>query len=149
MRGHITLYINAHFHRRGGSLYTIQTAETNALDSSAILTKLGSCDGGWGSAGNNPSYHSPGTYRVMRDWFLEYSSQSSPSSTTFDDLVYTSQNLWHGVQCSTQGMFSNWVAVELLSPEMIQSTGEDFSDGVSPQYEFGVEGVRAIWRIVL
>jgi hypothetical protein len=32
-------------------------------DSKNRIVKLGSCWGGWGADGNNPSYHSPGSYK--------------------------------------------------------------------------------------
>merc|ERR1712232_1461976 len=32
------------------------------------LVKLGACWGGWNGDGNNPSYHSPGHFRVMKDY---------------------------------------------------------------------------------
>merc|ERR1711939_462357 len=32
------------------------------------LVKLGACWGGWDGTGNNPSYHSPGSYKAMRDF---------------------------------------------------------------------------------
>ena len=32
------------------------------------IVKLGSCWGGWGSQGQNPSYHAPGVYRMCRDY---------------------------------------------------------------------------------
>ena len=40
--------------------------------SSHRLLKLGLCQGGWEENGNNPSYHSPGAYRAMRDYHLLY-----------------------------------------------------------------------------
>eukprot|EP00751_Fragilariopsis_kerguelensis_P033136 CAMPEP_0170972222 /NCGR_PEP_ID=MMETSP0735-20130129/45900_1 /TAXON_ID=186038 /ORGANISM="Fragilariopsis kerguelensis, Strain L26-C5" /LENGTH=887 /DNA_ID=CAMNT_0011392751 /DNA_START=66 /DNA_END=2729 /DNA_ORIENTATION=+ len=42
--------------------------ETDNSKADFRLVKLGSCWGGWGGQGNNPSYHSPGSFRVMKDY---------------------------------------------------------------------------------
>ena len=34
------------------------------------IVKLGSCWGGWGNQGQNPSYHAPGVYRLCRNYMM-------------------------------------------------------------------------------
>jgi hypothetical protein len=77
------------------------------------LLKLGSCWGGWNSSGNNPSYHSPGSFKVMRDFQKTFpSSERSYTLPNFgsgsledhwNQLIDTSYKVLNAVQCPTQG----------------------------------------------
>jgi hypothetical protein len=77
------------------------------------IVKLGSCWGGWGSNGNNPSYHSPGSYKVMRDFHVafpasdrDYTLPNFGSGTLkghWDQLIATSYASVSALQCPEQG----------------------------------------------
>jgi len=125
------------------------------------LVKLGSCWGGWGSSGNNPSYHSPGSYRLMREFFLSYGNVATtnpgyPEYTRddFDTLIDTSYDVLFGVQCASQGMVPNWARIVVVAGSdgtgsTITSDGGSFSGSGTPQYEFGSEASRTVWRVAL
>ena len=73
------------------------------------LLKLGSCWGGWGSEGNNPSYHAPGHFRMMRDFqaSIENRSYALPSfvnSESWNNLIYTSYKFLEKTQCPHTGL---------------------------------------------
>ncbi|KAG7351491.1 laminin G domain containing protein [Nitzschia inconspicua] len=53
------------------------------------MVKLGSCWGGWDNNGNNPSYHSPGSYRIMRDFQQSYDGPRNGYNAV-------SQSEWNG-----------------------------------------------------
>ena len=78
------------------------------------ILKLGSCWGGWQSNGNNPSYHSPGSFKVMRDFHVafpqgdrDYSLPNFGGSGTLKDkwnqLIDTSYAFLATAQCPDQG----------------------------------------------
>jgi hypothetical protein len=85
------------------------------VDSSSAyrLVKLGSCWGGWGNNGNNPSYHSPGSFKVMRDYHIafpyderDYSLPNFGSGNLEDhwnQLIDTTYAVLAAVQCPAQG----------------------------------------------
>ena len=116
------------------------------------LLKLGSCWGGWGSNGNNPSYHAPGHFRMMRDF------QDSIKSRTYTLPSYVNQNSWNSLidtsykflsttQCQETGLVPNWALVKEIDSETLEKESGTFSGSGTPQYEFGAEAGRTMWRV--
>jgi len=133
------------------SVVAFMEFNTVVRDSDHRLLKLGSCWGGWGSSGQNPSYHSPGSFKMMRDYHLEFPaaerSYTSYPENEWNKLVHTSYELLFGVQCPSQGMVPNWASVRTTNNGGITSDGGSFSGSGTPQYEFGAEASRTIWRV--
>jgi len=120
--------------------------------SSHRLVKLGSCWGGWGSDGNNPSYHAPGHYRMMRDFqaSIESRSYSLPSyvnSETWNMVIDTSYKFLETTQCPDTGLVPNWALVKEVNSQTLAKQEGSFSGSGTPQYEFGAEASRTIWRV--
>lgn len=117
------------------------------------LVKLGSCWGGWDSNGNNPSYHAPGHYRVMRDFqaSLALNSGGRPSSYDWDMLIDTSYKFLSIAQCPSgygSGLVPNWALVqESADGSILEARSGSFSGSGTPQYEFGAEASRTMWRV--
>ena len=116
------------------------------------LLKLGSCWGGWESDGNNPSYHAPGHFRMMRDF------QASVQSRAYNLPSYVNENSWNNVietsykflkttQCPGTGLVPNWALVKEINPQTLAKNAGSFSGSGTPQYEFGAEASRTIWRV--
>jgi hypothetical protein len=108
------------------------------------LVKLGSCWGGWETNGNNPSYHSPGSYRIMRDYQKSYNGQRNGyiavSDTEWNELIATSHHVLQAVQCPADGaLIPNWATIGLDSSNQIFHFGGGFSGSGTPQYEYGAE----------
>lgn len=85
------------------SISAFMQYETNTDEAGFRLLKLGSCWGGWESSGNNPSYHSPGSYKIMRDYHVAYSGSRSYqtfSSADFGTMISTSYKVLDGTQVS-------------------------------------------------
>jgi hypothetical protein len=79
------------------------------------LLKLGSCWGGWDSNGNNLSYHTPGHYRMMRDFQASINSGNQPSSDDWNMLIDTSYMFLNVAQCPSgtgSGLVPNWALVQ-------------------------------------
>merc|ERR1711862_846788 len=81
--------------------------DNTALSSSGShrLLKLGSCWGGWDMYGNNPSYHAPGHFRMMRDFQAAIQSRSYTlppfvNTESWNDLINTSYKFFETTQCS-------------------------------------------------
>ena len=93
------------------------------------LLKLGSCWGGWDSAGNNPSYHAPGHFRMMRDFqaSIENRSYILPSyvnTDSWNSLIETSYKFFETTQCPGTGLVPNWALVkEINSQTMAKQPG--------------------------
>jgi len=118
------------------------------------LVKLGSCWGGWDSAGNNPSYHSPGSYRVMKDYQKTFPNSdragyNAVSQSDWKKLIDTSHEVMRAVQCSNDGaLVPNWAPVKVSGGKIVH-TGSDFSGSGTPQYEYGAEAARTTFRVAL
>ena len=122
------------------------------------LLKLGSCWGGWYPNGNNPSYHSPGSYKIMRDFHVNYPysrSYAMPNfeegdlSATWNNLIDTSHDVIHATKCQDAiGMVPNWAKVTVENNQIVH-VNESFSGSNTPQWEFGAEASRTIWRLAL
>jgi hypothetical protein len=83
------------------SISAFMQFNVNTDEAGFSLVKLGSCWGGWGASGQNPSYHSPGSYKIMRDYHLSYSSSGNYQTfiaAEFNTLFETSYKLLFGTQ---------------------------------------------------
>jgi hypothetical protein len=117
------------------------------------LVKLGSCWGGWGSAGNNPSYHSPGSYRVMKDYQKSFPNNqrvgyNAISQEEWTMLIDTSHEVLRAVQCSKGALVPNWATIGESGGKIIH-TGGSFSGSGTAQYEYGAEAARTTFRVAL
>jgi len=119
------------------------------------LLKLGACWGGWEGSGNNPSYVSPGGYRLMRDFQSALNKEDRDgyeeiSADEWDKLVATSHEMVLASQCQSDGaMVPNWVTLGTNSNGNIINTGGSFSGSGTPQYVYGAEAARTTWRVAL
>merc|ERR1719387_477668 len=119
------------------------------------LVKLGSCWGGWENEGNNPSYHSPGSFRVMKDYQKNFPNNlrkgySAVSQSNWKKLIDTSHEVLRAVQCSNDGaLVPNWATIGLDNGGEIKHSGGSFSDSGTPQYEYGAEAARTTFRVAL
>jgi len=124
------------------------------------IVKLGSCWGGWETEGQNPSYHSPGSYRLMKDYQKDFpNSDRDYMMPNFQDgistearwnrVIDTSYEFLDEAQCDDMGLVPNWaMATEAGSGEINLYPGS-FSGSGTPQYEFGAEASRTVWRVLL
>jgi len=118
------------------------------------LVKLGSCWGGWEGQGNNPSYHSPGSFRVMKDyqkWFPKSDrvGYKAISQDEWTKLIDTSHEVLRAVQCSNDGaLVPNWATIGVSGGKIVH-TGGSFSGSGTPQYEYGAEAARTTFRVAL
>jgi len=118
------------------------------------LVKLGACWGGWEGEGNNPSYHSPGSYRVMKDYQASFPNKdrngySAVPQSEWKKLIDTSHEVLRAVQCSNDGaLVPNWATIGVKNGKIVHSGG-GFSGSGTPQYEYGAEGARSTFRVAL
>eukprot|EP00542_Grammatophora_oceanica_P004661 CAMPEP_0194065916 /NCGR_PEP_ID=MMETSP0009_2-20130614/85733_1 /TAXON_ID=210454 /ORGANISM="Grammatophora oceanica, Strain CCMP 410" /LENGTH=1128 /DNA_ID=CAMNT_0038718813 /DNA_START=91 /DNA_END=3477 /DNA_ORIENTATION=+ len=123
------------------------------------LVKLGSCWGGFGANGNNPSYHSPGSYKAMRDYHVAFPSNersyslpnygSGSLESHWDQLIATSYETLEATQCLDFGMVPNWATVDVDGSGNMYHTGGSFTGSGTPQWEYGSEAARTTWRVAL
>merc|ERR1712157_180156 len=123
------------------------------------LTKLGSCWGGWDSNGNNPSYPAPGAFRAMRDFHTSYDGSRNYAMPTFGDnlsvenkwnmLIETTYKFYDTTQCTDTGVVPNWALVKEKNGQKLDRESGSFSGSSTPQYEFGAEASRTMWRVAL
>ena len=124
----------------------------------ARLLKLGSCWGGWDNQGQNPSYHSPGSFKIMRDFHVAFPDGDRDYTVPdygngdlmshWQRLIDTSYAVFDTTQCPDEGMFPNWATITQSGTD-IEHAGIDFSGSNTPQREFGSEASRTIWRLAL
>jgi len=138
-------------------LYNTKSSKTGNANR---IVKLGSCWGGWESEGQNPSYHSPGSYRLMkayqknfldidRDYAMPSFDDGIDTETRWNRVIETSYEFLDEAQCEDVGLVPNWaMATETLFGN-IQLYPGSFSGSGTPQYEFGAEASRTIWRVLL
>ena len=118
------------------------------------LVKLGSCWGGWEGDGNNPSYHSPGSYRVMKDYQNSFPNNdrvgyNAIPQSEWKKLIDTSHEFLRATQCSNDGaLVPNWATVGVSGGNIVH-TGDGFSGSGTPQYEYGAEAARTTFRVAL
>jgi len=123
------------------------------------LIKLGSCWGGWDSNGNNPSYPAPGAFRAMRDFHISYDGSRNYVMPTFGDnislenkwnmLIDTTYKFYGTTQCTDTGVVPNWALVREVDSQNLAKQSGSFSGSGTPQYEFGAEASRTMWRVAL
>lgn len=129
--------------------------EVDKSRSNHRLVKLGSCWGGWEGEGNNPSYHSPGSFRVMKDYQKSFSNSdrdgySGIPEEEWNKLIATSHEVLRAVQCSNGGaLVPNWATIGEDSSGNIIHSGGGFSGSGTPQYEYGAEAARTTFRVAL
>ena len=118
------------------------------------IVKLGSCWGGWGTQGQNPSYHAPGVYRLCRDYMASHDEKYGGSSTegdrfsgNWETLIATSYKMLAATQCPSTGLVPNWAQIFEDGRRLRAQTG--FSGSGTPGAEFGAEASRTIWRVVV
>ncbi|CAE7572251.1 idp1, partial [Symbiodinium pilosum] len=118
------------------------------------IVKLGSCWGGWGTQGQNPSYHAPGIYRLCRDYMAKHDGRYGGSSTEGDrfkakweTLIATTYKMLSSTQCPSTGLVPNWAQVFEEGRRLRAQTG--FSGSGTPGAEYGAEASRTIWRVVV
>eukprot|EP00934_Nitzschia_sp_Nitz4_P008593 Nitzschia sp. Nitz4//scaffold24_size164493//132904//134773//NITZ4_002348-RA/size164493-processed-gene-0.243-mRNA-1//-1//CDS//3329544174//8583//frame0 len=130
------------------------TYEVTTEVSGYPLAKLGSCWGGWEGDGNNPSYHSPGSYKIMRDYQASFpdsdrSGYSAISTAQWNALIDTTYEVLEAVQVENDGaMVPNWITIG-FSGQHIVHTGGAFSGSGTPQNEYGSEAARTTWRVAM
>lgn len=116
------------------------------------IVKLGSCWGGWDADGNNPSYHAPGHYRMMRDFqdSIESRTYVLPNfvnTATWNMVIDTSYKFLETTQCEDTGLVPNWALVTEVNGNVLEKRQGSFSGSGTPQYEFGSEASRTMWRV--
>merc|ERR1712048_642054 len=116
------------------------------------IVKLGSCWGGWDASGNNPSYHAPGHYRMMRDFqdsikSRTYGLPGFVKRDTWNMVIDTSYKFLETTQCEDTGLVPNWALVTEVNGDDLQKLQGSFSGSGTPQYEFGAEAGRTMWRV--
>jgi len=118
------------------------------------LMRLGSCWGGWEQNGNNPSYHSPGSYRVMKNYQKSFPNSdrvgySAVSQNDWKKLIDTSYAVLEAVQCANDGaIVPNWATIGVQNGKIVH-TGGSFSGSGTPQWEYGAEAARTTFRVAL
>jgi len=128
--------------------------EVDKSKSDYRLVKLGSCWGGWESSGNNPSYHSPGSYRVMKEYQKSFPDSDrdgydAVSQSDWTKLIDTSHEVLRAVQCSNDGaLVPNWATIGVSNGKIVHSGG-GFSGSGTNQYEYGAEAARTTFRVAL
>jgi len=140
---------------RSSTAFLHYNTALSATKSHRIL-KLGSCWGGWSSEGNNPSYHGPGHFRLMRDFQMSYGARSydlpdfgddKPLEEKWNMLIATSYAFLETTQCPQTGLVPNWARVKEANSLTLEKEDGSFSGSGTPQYEFGAEASRTVWRI--
>jgi len=135
--------------------FNVETTYFNQQTEHRML-KLGACWGGWESNGNNPSYHSPGSFKVMRDFQNEFPNAdrkgkySGIPSDEWNKLIASSYQALNAVQCGADGaLVPNWSTFTIGSNDRVQNWGGRFSGSGTPQNEYGAEASRTTWRVAL
>ena len=124
------------------------------------IVKLGSCWGGWETEGQNPSYHSPGSYRLMKDYQKDFpNTDRNYMMPNFQDgistevrwnrVIDTSYKFLEEAQCDDMGLVPNWAMATETGSGNINLYPGSFSGSGTPQYEFGAEASRTVWRVLL
>jgi len=120
-------------------------------DGTHRIVKLGACWGGWDC--NNPSYHAPAAYRVMRDFMKNYGpslgmgTEGASYVSKWNTVIDTSYKVLLADQCDNTGLTTNWYVPNQGNPAAVGSTGCGGSGTPSDQY--GAEAARGSWRVAL
>jgi len=135
----------------------VQFYESSTISSpsgSHRIVKLGSCWGGWGNDGQNPSYHAPGVYRMCKHYMEDFDNEFGASSSEgdeykskWDTVIDTSYKMFRAVQCPSTGLITNWAKIFEAGEQLTASTG--FSGSGTPGAQYGSEASRGVWRVAL
>merc|ERR1719464_1586110 len=112
--------------------------EVDTSKAGFALVKLGSCWGGWEKEGNNPSYHSPGSFRAWKDYQKNFPNKlrngyKAVSQSDWKELINTSHDVLRAVQCENDGaLVPNWATIG-VSGGKIKHSGAGFSGSGTPQ----------------
>ena len=123
------------------------------------IVKLGSCWGGFGGDGHNPSYASPGAFKIMRDYQKDFPSSDRSYSIPpaiadlegeWNKLIDSTYEAYSVFQCPDYGVFPNWGRIQIDGATgQLEVQAGGFSGSGTPQNEFGSEASRTIWRAAL
>ncbi|CAK9110215.1 unnamed protein product, partial [Durusdinium trenchii] len=118
------------------------------------IVKLGSCWGGWGGQGQNPSYHAPGVYRLCRNYMKSYdvkygetAQEGENFESKWNKLISTTYKMFGATQCDSTGLIPNWAKIYEEGQSLRAEMG--FSGSGTPGAEYGSEASRAVWRVAL
>ena len=118
------------------------------------IVKLGSCWGGWGGQGQNPSYHAPGVYRLCRNYmkshdvkYGETAQEGENFESRWNKLISTTYKMFGATQCDSTGLIPNWAKIYEEGQSLRAEMG--FSGSGTPGAEYGSEASRAVWRVAL
>lgn len=112
------------------------------------IVKLGSCWGGWGADGQNPSYHAPGAYRLCRA-YMEGRGDTSLTAG-WNTVIETTYKALDAVQCAANGLVPNWARVsESADGKSLIATTNPSPGSGTPAGEYGAEAARTVWRVTL
>lgn len=120
------------------------------------IVKLGSCWGGWGNQGQNPSYHAPAVYRLCRDYMKLYANEFGSSADEgevfepgWNTVIDTTYKMFEANQCQSTGLITNWAKIFESADGQSLTATTGFSGSGTPGAEFGSEASRGIWRVAL
>lgn len=118
------------------------------------IVKLGACWGGWGDDGQNPSYHSPGAYRLCRDFMTQGIGSSDAEGASYvskwNKVISTSYKMFDAVQCHSNGLITNWARVwESADGVGPFRADANFTGSGTPGAQYGSEASRTTWRVAL
>jgi len=89
---------------------------------------------------------------MMRDFQASIQSRSYilPSfvnTGSWNNLIDTSYKFFETTQCSETGLVPNWALVKEVNSQTLAKENGSFSGSGTPQYEFGAEASRTLWRV--
>merc|ERR1711982_265831 len=64
-------------------------------------------------------------------------------------LIDTTYKFYDTTQCTDTGVVPNWALVKEVDSENLAKQSGSFSGSGTPQYEFGAEASRTMWRVAL
>merc|ERR1712165_181923 len=62
-------------------------------------------------------------------------------------LIETTYKFYDTTQCTDSGVVPNWALVKEKSGQKLNKQSGSFSGSGTPQYEFGAEASRTMWRV--
>jgi len=95
----------------------------------------------------------------MRDFHTSYDGSRNYAMPTFGDnlsvenkwnmLIETTYKFYDTTQCTDTGVVPNWALVKEKNGQKLDKESGSFSGSGTPQYEFGAEASRTMWRVAL
>merc|ERR1711971_1191318 len=76
-----------------------------------------------------------------------YNSPSYVNSETWNIVIDTSYKFLETTQCPETGLVPNWALVREVNSQTLAKQSGSFSGSGTPQYEFGAEASRTLWRV--